>query len=62
MAKIIRLTETDLVKLVKKIITEQDAGTYSIERIHEIPNKTVEEINKMIKANSKRISASLFYL
>ena len=51
MGKVIRLTEIDLLKLVKKIVNEQSAGSYSIEKIHEIPNKTVEEINKIIKAN-----------
>ena len=50
--KVIRLTESDLTRIVKRIIVEsQSTGSYSIEKVHELPNKPVEEIIKMIKSN-----------
>jgi hypothetical protein len=51
MKKIIRLNESDLVRIVKRVISEQTTGSYSIEKIYDLPGKTIDEINKMIKSN-----------
>jgi|688.fasta_scaffold828496_1 hypothetical protein len=51
MKKIVKLTESDLVKIVKKILVEQTSGVYSVEKVFELPGKTIPEISKMIKNN-----------
>jgi hypothetical protein len=52
MKKVIRLTESDLVKVIKKIIKEQtSSGGYKFEMVYDLPNSSIEQINGMIKRN-----------
>lgn len=51
MKKIIRLYESDLTKIVRKILVEQSSGVYSVEKVHDMSGKTVPEISQMIKNN-----------
>ncbi len=51
MKKVIRLTESDLVKVIKKIIKEQTATNHTAEKIIDFPGKSIEEIHKLIVNN-----------
>ncbi len=51
MKKVIRLTESELVDIVKKVIQEQTNKGYKFEMVYDIPNSNVEQINGMIKRN-----------
>jgi len=52
MKKVIQLTESNLVKVIKKIIKEQtSSGGYEFEMIYDLPNSSIEQINGMVKRN-----------
>jgi hypothetical protein len=52
MKKVIRLTESDLVRVIKKVIQEQtSSGGYRFEIVYDLPDSNIEQINGMIKRN-----------
>ncbi len=58
MKKVVRLTESDLIRIVQKVINEQSSDMMSFEKVFDVPNTTKDVLFNMLKSNRELIRSA----